>query len=98
MASDPPSVSAALSPTEAILEEARDLDSQSVEDVLVLLGQDLHMREEAGDEEVSRWTFLRVLEKVEFDSGLVTIERPDENFPEAIEGPREAVVCAMVSN
>ncbi|MFT7670216.1 MAG: NADPH-dependent glutamate synthase beta subunit-like oxidoreductase/NAD(P)H-flavin reductase [Planctomycetota bacterium] len=62
---------------------------QSVEDVLVLIGQDLRLRQDAGDQEVSRWTFLREPEKVEFEAGLVDFERPDKDLYEALEGPRE---------
>jgi len=70
-------------------EPALSGEPTTVEEALVLLGQDLRLRQDAGDPEVGSWVFLRELEKIDFDEGLVAFDRPDPELPEAMEGPRE---------
>ncbi len=61
----------------------------TVDQALTLLGLDLRLRMDAGEQGVKEWLFLRELEKVDFADGLVEFDRPDPALPEALEGPRD---------
>ncbi|MFT5687692.1 MAG: NADPH-dependent glutamate synthase beta subunit-like oxidoreductase/NAD(P)H-flavin reductase [Planctomycetota bacterium] len=69
------------------VEYASGNEGASVEEVLTLLGQDLRLRLDAGDPEVSAWAFTKTLPKVDFEAGLVDFDREDPDLPEAMTGP-----------
>jgi NADPH-dependent glutamate synthase beta subunit-like oxidoreductase/NAD(P)H-flavin reductase len=70
-------------------EPALEGDALTVEEALVLLGADLKLRLDGGDPGPAAWTFLRELEKVDFESGLVEFHHPEGDLPEAMVGPEK---------
>ncbi len=68
-------------------EQAHTSEPSTVDEVISLIGLDLRFRLDAKDAQVTGWSFPKPLEKVDFESGLVGIERPDADLPEALVGP-----------
>ncbi|MFT7484348.1 MAG: NADPH-dependent glutamate synthase beta subunit-like oxidoreductase/NAD(P)H-flavin reductase [Candidatus Paceibacteria bacterium] len=61
--------------------------TETVDEVLSLLGLDVRLRLDSEDAEVALWLFPKQLEKVDFAAGLVDVIRPDSEINESLMGP-----------